>query len=867
MIHGGMRRAGVGLAGVLHGVLLLLMLLLPASRHVTGATLDPKDHPDTVKAVVGETARIPCLVPLTDTDNIYFISWTKRGIAGRVFSVDMREPDNPQAFVAGQLFGSRAELDFQGRFPYLKVEDLLEKDAGHYTCQVEIRKKRTQVAESTLKIIVPPGDPTILSEDGREVDILGPYNEGDTISVTCRVIGGQPSPRVSWFQEQQVLDEEAEQREKQVVKNTLRLGPLTREHFGTNYSCQAVNSDQVGPRSKEVTLQMYLKPLTVEIKKPDHPLVVGRQYNITCESRHGLPPADITWWFLGKKINATQISNEIRGNTSLSTLRFQPKVKNAGEELQCHAESSKIKHAPLVDSWRLEVHYAPDVRLEMAPGLDLHNVREGDDVTLVCHVKAIPEPKIISWYHKLMEVNYDASAGIERSGYSLHLRNVTRRQSGSYTCHASNIYGSGESHPIILNVMYVPYCTEKEKVYRGAAKKDDVELECNVKGSPGNITFSWFILTPEGSQPIPEENYTTQDLTSRLTYHVHDEEYYRNVTCYGENLVGKMEEPCEFQVTPAGKPDPLDNCTVFNQSSEALFVYCFPGYNGGLKQHFGVHVYEDAEGIRLNIKNHTEISEPKFTVDGLRAETEYLLSIYAENSKGKSEERKIYGFTLPAVGRPVLGVLIGVVGALVLVAIVVVVVMKLKGDSRRERILRHVAEQGIKLPQAPLHPKDDATYENVDGIPPKLKHANIYETVPYDKEKSSNNEDSEKDDVEYAELTFNNGKNKNKSNKRGGGPGGANGVIRNADDNTIYATIDHTRTEAQNQQQPQPLIPHQQHQQHPQAASKQGKPKKQVYVAQPGNKTGKHVAGDPNVQPQREADEIPLMDAALESSV
>ncbi|MPC85022.1 hypothetical protein E2C01_079780 [Portunus trituberculatus] len=55
---------------------------------------------------------------------------------------------------------------------------------------------------------------------------------------------------------------------------------------------------------------------------------------------------------------------------------------------------------------------------------------------------------------------------------------------------------------------------------------------------------------------------------------------------------------------------------------------------------------------------------------------------------------------------PLLGVLIGVVGALVLVAIVVVVVMKLKGDSRRERILRHVAEQGIKLPQAPLHPKD-----------------------------------------------------------------------------------------------------------------------------------------------------------------
>ncbi|KAK8390984.1 hypothetical protein O3P69_016967 [Scylla paramamosain] len=866
MVHGAMRRAGVLLARMLHGVLLLLVIL-PSSRNGAAATLDPKDHPEKVKAVVGETASIPCLVPISETDRILFISWTKRkgGPESRVFSVDMRKPDEPQQFVAEEVFSSRAELEFKDDLAYLNVKDLQEGDGGHYICKMDIKKKRTQKAESTLEIIVPPGDPTILSEDGKKVEnILGPYNEGDTINVTCEVIGGQPSPRVSWYQEQQVLDEKIERRDKQVVRNTLRLGPLTRQHLGTNYSCQAVNSDQVGPRSKEMTLQMYLKPLTVEIKRPEHPLVVGRQYNITCESHDGLPPANITWFFLEKKIDATQISNEIRGNVSLSTLRFRPEVRHAGKELQCHAESSKIKHDTLVDSWQLEVHYAPDVRLQMAPGLDLHNVREGDNVTLMCQVNAIPQPKIISWYHKLMEVNYNASAGIERRDTYLYLRNVTRRQSGSYTCHASNKYGSGESHPIILNVMYIPFCKKKMKIYRGAAKQDYVELECNVRGSPGNITFSWFYLTPEGLQPIPEENYTTRDLTSLLTYHVQDEEHYREVMCYGKNLVGMMKEPCEFEVVPAGKPDPLDNCTVFNQTSETLFVYCLPGYDGGLRQRFVVQVYEDVEGIRLNIHNHTEISEPKFTVDGLRAETEYLLSIYAVNSKGKSEERKMYGFTLPAVGRPVLGVLIGVVGALVLVAIVVVVVMKLKGDSRRERILRHVAEQGIKLPHAPLHsPKDDATYENVDGIPPKLKHANIYETVPYDKEKSSNNEDSEKDDVEYAELTFNNGKNKNKSNKRGGGPGGANGVIRNADD-TIYATIDHTRTEAQNQQQPQPLIAHQQHQQ---SINKQGKPKKQVYVAQPGNKTGKHVAGDPDLQPQREADEIPLMDAALESSV
>lgn len=142
------------------------------------------------------------------------------------------------------------------------------------------------------------------------------------------------------------------------------------------------------------------------------------------------------------------------------------------------------------------------------------------------------------------------------------------------------------------------------------------------------------------------------DLTSVLTYSVQDEDDYREIRCYGENLVGIMKEPCHFEVTPAGKPYPLDNCTVYNQTSEALFVSCLPGYNGGLSQRFMVQVFEDVEGIRLNIHNFTENEEPKFTVDGLRAGTEYLLSIYAENAKGKSEERKIYGFTLPAVGRP-----------------------------------------------------------------------------------------------------------------------------------------------------------------------------------------------------------------------
>ncbi|KAG7176771.1 putative Nephrin-like 32 [Homarus americanus] len=57
---------------------------------------------------------------------------------------------------------------------------------------------------------------------------------------------------------------------------------------------------------------------------------------------------------------------------------------------------------------------------------------------------------------------------------------------------------------------------------------------------------------------------------------------------------------------------------------------------------------------------------------------------------------------------PILGGLICVVGFLVLVAIVVVVVMKLRGNSRRAKE-RHDPASGIKVPHTPLHHSKDGS--------------------------------------------------------------------------------------------------------------------------------------------------------------
>ncbi|KAK3856599.1 hypothetical protein Pcinc_037087, partial [Petrolisthes cinctipes] len=114
---------------------------------------------------------------------------------------------------------------------------------------------------------------------------------------------------------------------------------------------------------------------------------------------------------------------------------------------------------------------------------------------------------------------------------------------------------------------------------------------------------------------------------------------------------------------------------------------------------------------------------------------------------------------------------------------------------------------------------------------------------------------SDPGDVEYAELTFSNGKSKNKKNKKKSGSQGANGTIPTEDDSTIYAVIDHARTAQQTT-----------HQRNNKAGGKQALGGVGGGGGGGGNNSTTTTTTDPC--PLRQPDEIPLMHAlTLESSV
>ena len=60
--------------------------------------------------------------------------------------------------------------------------------------------------------------------------------------------------------------------------------------------------------------------------------------------------------------------------------------------------------------------------------------------------------------------------------------------------------------------------------------------------------------------------------------------------CWATNSIGRMDEPCIFHLIPAGRPDPVLNCTVVNQTYSTLLVVCQRGFDGGLPQDFTMEV-------------------------------------------------------------------------------------------------------------------------------------------------------------------------------------------------------------------------------------------------------------------------------------
>ncbi|XP_066142389.1 neural cell adhesion molecule 2-like isoform X1 [Euwallacea fornicatus] len=609
--------------------------------------------------VLGKKKGLPCNIsPARDNkDAVTMVLWFKEGMgeplyrnerflqhtnyrrqSEGIFSFDVRGRTFSEAkfWSSPSVFGKRAIFRPSTNPATLVIDNIQQSDEGIYRCRVDFKNSPTRNSKVNFTVIIPPEKIHIY--DDKRIDksaLLAPYNEGSNVNLLCEVRGGRPKPRVIWFLDNTVIDDSYDNRSNGIVVNHLSFPNVGRQHLHARLLCQASNNNIVPPETKAVILDINLKPQTVKILTKKKGVSAGTRLEVECRTSGSRPDAVITWWKGSRPVKRLAKNFAEQNNQSLSILNFVPVIDDDGKYLTCRAENPTIPESALEDRWLLNVHYVPVVTLKMGSTLNPGDIKEGDDVYFECNIRANPKAYKLSWFHNKMEIFQNVSLGVILSDQSLVLQNVVRTTAGDYTCVATNSEGKGTSNPVKLIVKYAPVCTqEREEIY-GALKQETVTLRCRVDANPPVATFHWTFNNSGDQTDVATEKYTNEVTSSRLNYTPNTDLDYGTLLCYGENEIGKQKEPCVFQVVIAGRPSPLQNCSLLNHTNNALQVECIEGYDGGLTQSFEMEVLE-LPSLKSRI-NKTTYRTPVFVADGLDPGTSYRIMLYAANKKGRSD--------------------------------------------------------------------------------------------------------------------------------------------------------------------------------------------------------------------------------------
>ncbi|XP_031621517.1 synaptogenesis protein syg-2 [Contarinia nasturtii] len=633
-------------------------------------------------------------------DQVLLVVWYKNNLP--IYSYDTRTSSVPSHWSDPNIMGNRTIFRIARREPAeLIIKQVKAEDTGEFRCRVDFKLSPTRNSVVNLEVVVPPQKPKIMNDRGEIIQsIAGPYDEGTDCILLCEVRGGSPPPTIKWLWNGKQLDSTMldfsftnAQTSKIVIKN------LSRIHQRSVITCRASNFPKT-EITANITIDLLLRPLTVDILLNNQPLSADRKYEIECQAIGSKPSAKITWSMNGIQLRSYSEKASDNGNVSISILSFTPTREDNGKVLICRAVNEVMKHNIKETTLKLNIYFVPIIRLSLGSNLNPDDIEEGDDVYWECKVHANPPAYKVVWKHNNQIVQHNPKVGVIASSSDLALQSVQVHQAGNYSCIASNVEGDGESNTLELNVMFRPLCRNDQKRIYGVARNEMAQILCEVDAYPAPTSFKWSFNNTAETIDMPQNGFEKHSRTSsRLSYTPVKEMDYGTLMCWADNAVGQQKEPCVFHIIAAGKPDSPYNCTLVNQTSEGLEVDCNEGFDGGQRQWFRMEIIDQQTGILIaNLSSF----QPEFDVRGLDSERLLRISVMAINARGVSDSVILEAQTLKAAEKrmgpnaqfeltPVLsiGIFIGVLTALVCIAFGTALALKLRTTEQLRRRRLH----------------------------------------------------------------------------------------------------------------------------------------------------------------------------------
>ncbi|XP_050034870.1 neural cell adhesion molecule 2-like [Dermacentor andersoni] len=683
-------------------------------------------------AVARGKVALPCdISPPTPDDSVTLVLWYKDESLAPIFTLDSRRAhvDQARQSLSGPGLEQRAHFNMANQPAFLQIDPVEEADAGEYRCRVDFRRGRSINTVIHLNVIVPPGDPIIVDEDGRRMEgLVGRFNEGENLRLVCQVQGGKPRPVVTWWRDKRLVDDNYTV-VGDAVHNSFEIRELSRSDFLVVLTCQASNNNVTVAASRSITLDMNLIPLDVTIQPPKRPLSADKEIELVCSSSGSRPPAMLTWWKSGEQILSSKEHQVQEGvSTSSSLILFTPRAEDNGLVLSCRAENQFIPGSAIEEGWKLDVFYKPRITLMLGQNLKEHDIHEGRDVYLECHVEASPPASEVTWLFEGHEVATNTSAGVIVSNQSLVLQKVRRSRRGRYSCTAANREGHGTSNIFILRIKFAPVCKPGQKRIYGVSQLDSVSVHCELEADPGDVTFHWRFNSSSSGKRIDLASYSHAQTRSTAIYSPQNSDDFGYLLCWGANEVGKQLHPCNFTIVPAGPPEPVSNCSQLNATEDSVSFECAEGsWDGGVTPVTFFAELHDVDSGRL-VANASSSPVAAFGFSGLAGGTSFRASMYARNAKGHRPPTRFVVSTLrPAekltagsqaiiIIRPVLGVIMGIILTLVIAAIVIILFIRYKHPRKtRDEYKERTDDKSQSLLK-----KDGEEFADIEGRGPDI---------------------------------------------------------------------------------------------------------------------------------------------------
>ncbi|XP_026090800.1 neural cell adhesion molecule 1-like isoform X13 [Carassius auratus] len=533
---------------------------------------------------------------------------------------------------------------------HLQIRGIKKTDEGAYTCEGRIMA-RGEVDLRVIKVIV-----NVLPTIRKRYTVLNATADINQAMTLACYADGYPEPSVTWARGNIVLESDGKYSLNE-DGSELTIKGVTKLDEG-DYQCIARN--KAGEKSEEVSLNVFVQP-KITFLENQTASELEEQITLTCEAT-GDPTPNIIWSF-GRRV-FTENEQSLDGNVivrsdarvSSLTLKYV-QFTDAGQYL-CTARNSIGQD---IQSMYLEVRYAPKIQ-----GPAAVFTWDGNPANITCEALAHPAASVL-WFRDGLMLPSANTTNVKiyhtPSASFLEVTPESQNDFGSYNCTATNVIGT-ESKEFILVQADVPSAPSMERVepYSSSAM-----VEFDEPASSGGVPIlkykaKWRIAGKDWTDREYEaedglNSITIDGLKPETTYEV-------KISAINGKGEGESSPPESFKTQPVpssetptsippttadlkGEPNPPKLEAKTLSTGNEMKVHWIKQDDGGSP----IKLYL----VRYKAKNRQdwkpEIRLPNgseyVVLQGLEWNTEYEVSVIAENQRGRSDPGTLSFRTLP----------------------------------------------------------------------------------------------------------------------------------------------------------------------------------------------------------------------------